>query len=131
MTLPLQELVRFGSVGIASNVIYLGALVGLRAIELPWWLSTGLAYATSMIANYLLQRAVTFRSQRNHQAAGPRYLLVMGTCLVINSAMMEMLVAHMGVHPVIAQGGTLLFTTALSYVGQKFWAFRSDREASS
>jgi putative flippase GtrA len=128
---PLRELIRFGSVGVASNVIYLAVLVGLRALELPWWLSTGLAYAASMVANYLLQRSVTFKSQRNHQAAGPRYLLVMGTCLVINSAMMETLVAQMGVHPVIAQIGTLVFTTALSYVGQKFWAFRAEPGASA
>lgn len=126
--LPVRELLRFGSVGIASNVVYFAALVAFRWGDLAWWLSTGLAYALSMLVNYTLQRAVTFRSRDKPQQSGPRYLVVMLSCLVINSALMESLVEHAKWHPVIGQGVAVVVTTSISYLGQKFWVFR-DRVA--
>ena len=123
--LPVRELVRFGLVGVLSNAVYVCALILLRRWTLPWWLATGAAYATSMLVNYVAQRAFTFRSARPHHQAGGRYLVLMLSCLVLNSCLMEIFMSQGLLHPVIAPAIALVIVTAISYLGQKRWVFQA------
>ena len=86
-----------------------------------------LAYGSGILFNYLVQRSFTFRSVRQHQHAGPRYMVVQLGGMAINSA-----VIWLGVdiehwwYPAV-QVGAIALTTVWSYVGQKFWAFQGPR----
>ena len=110
--------------GVISNATYLGVLIGFRWMTWPWWLSAGLAYAASMIINYVLQRSLTFRNPAAHRQQGPRYLVVMLSCLLVNSGLMVLLVGTMEAHPALAQTACIAITPSFSYVGQKCWGFR-------
>lgn len=126
----LPELVRFGVVGGASVGIYFVLLWLFAALTpLPLWMHATLAYGTGIIFNYLVQRSFTFRSERQHQHAGPRYLMVQLGGMGINTLALWLGVT-LGRWPFLpVQFGAILLTATWSYFGQKFWAFHGPRRA--
>jgi putative flippase GtrA len=119
------ELVRFGMVGLASLGIYFGLLWLFGALtELSLLIRATLAYGLGIVFNYLVQKSFTFRSQRQHQHAGPRYLVVQLGGMAINSVALwvGVDVAHWWYPPV--QLAAIGLTAMWSYWGQKFWAFQ-------
>jgi putative flippase GtrA len=124
-TVPLAEMVRFGLVGVLTNVVYFGALGVLTfTTALPLWLAGGLSYALSMVVNYLVQRRATFRSERAHVKAGPRYLVVQLIGLCLNSLLLDVLVTRLGVHLLAGLAVALAVVMLWSYLAQKLWVFR-------
>jgi len=124
----LPEALRFATVGTASAALYFALLWFLTLVtRLSLTLMATLAYGSGILFNYLVQRSFTFRSVRQHQHAGPRYMVVQLGGMAINSA-----VIWLGVdiehwwYPAV-QVGAIALTTVWSYVGQKFWAFQGPR----
>jgi putative flippase GtrA len=124
----LPELLRFGAVGVASAVVYF-ILYGLFEWLTPFPPSVlaTLAYGTGMIFNYLVQRSFTFRSQRQHHHAGPRYVLVQIGGLLINTAVIYVGVDRWRWPFLPVQLGAIVLTATWNYLGQKFWAFDGPR----
>lgn len=120
----LPEFQRFALTGLASAGIYFGLLAFFAAItRLSLTVRAMLAYGIGIIFNYLMQRSFTFRSTRQHQHAGPRYMVVQLGGWVINSGViwLGVDVAHFWFYPV--QFAAIVLTAVWSYLGQKFWAF--------
>ena len=119
------EVVRFGMVGLASVGLYFallwlfGALTALSLV-----IRATLAYGLGIIFNYVVQKSFTFRSVRQHQHAGPRYMVVQLGGMAINSVALWLGVdiAHWWFPAV--QFGAICLTAMWSYWGQKFWAFQ-------
>lgn len=123
--LPLTELIRFVIAGGLTNVVYFGVLyLTARLAGWPLWFASGVSYALSMLVSYLLQRHLTFRSERPHGEAGIRYVCVQLVGLALNSTVLELLVTRLSLHFVIGQAVALVITTAWSYVAQKLWVFK-------
>jgi putative flippase GtrA len=143
------ELARFGFVGVLSNLVYFGGLWVLRTAALPWWVAASIAYALSMVLNYLLQRSFTFKSTRAHGEAGKRYVVAQLGGMAINSATLEILLGQraldwalgpalsgyvfalsglpeLPLRVLVGQGLALVANTAYSYVTQRFWVFRAE-----
>lgn len=130
--IPWSELMRFGAMGLASTGIYLAFMIPLRwALGEPLWLVSGIAYLLSMAINYLLQRTVTFRSQRRHQEAVTRFIVVQLIALGLNSCLLELLVKRMH-HPFwLGQTVAVFVTAVFSYGAQKAWVFMKWGSAST
>jgi putative flippase GtrA len=122
----LPEALRFATVGTASAGLYF-ALLGLLALitRLSLTLRATLAYGIGIIFNYLVQRSFTFRSVRQHAHAGPRHVVVQLGGLAINSAVLWLGVEVEHWWAPAVQMGAIALSTIWSYLGQKFWAFRS------
>jgi putative flippase GtrA len=120
------ELVRFAAVGIASTGVYFG-LLWLFTVEtnLSLGVRATLAYGIDIAFNYAMQRSFTFRSARQHQHAGPRFLAVHIGGMAINTSVLWLGVDHEHWPYLPVQCGALVLTTLWSYAGQKFWAFFS------
>jgi putative flippase GtrA len=124
----LPEALRFAAVGTASAGLYF-ALLWMLTVLTRWSLTlrATMAYGSGILFNYLVQRSFTFRSARQHQHAGPRYMVVQLGGMAINSA-----VIWLGVdvehwwYPAV-QVAAIGLTTIWSYLGQKFWAFHGPR----
>lgn len=125
----LPEALRFAAVGAASAGVYFLLYWLFGWLTRLAWLRATLAYGVGMLFNYLVQRSFTFRSQRQHHHAGPRYLLVQLGGLLINTAVVYLGVdlAQLPFLPV--QLLAIVLTAVWSYVGQKFWAFDGRRAA--
>jgi len=92
---------------------------------------SAVAYAASMVVNYLLQRSFTFRSERPHRQAVGRYALVHGVGITLNAAMLEVLVGWMRFSLLIVQGAAVVIVAIWSYLAQKVWVFVAVDEAAS
>jgi putative flippase GtrA len=121
-------LLRFAAVGLASAGIYFGLLWLFTAVtRFSLSIRAALAYGIGIIFNYLTQRSFTFRSARQHQHAGPRYMVVQVGGLVINSAALWLGVDVEHWWYPLVQFGAIALTAIWSYLGQKFWAFEHSR----
>lgn len=118
----ILELVRFGSVGLTSALVYFAVFWALSAQIGTTWILGALAYFPSMLVNYLLHRSFTFRSDRQHLYAGPRYIIIQGGGLFINSSGLW-LGARLGLQYWLAQLLAIAALAVFSYVGQRFWTF--------
>lgn len=119
-----HQLARFGVVGVLSNLVYFGALPLFAVVfDTALWLAGAISYALSMTLNYILQRKLTFRSDRPHTQAGPRYIATQVLALAINSACLHLLVTRLGLHFLVGQGLALVATTSWNYLCQKAWVF--------
>jgi len=120
----LGELIRFGSVGFTTLGLYAVLMWILSAtLDAPMVVRATISYIPCILANYLLQRAFTFRSQKQHVLAGPRYIIVQLGGLIINSGVLWLTVDVEHWPYWAGQAAALAGMAAWSFVGQKFWAF--------
>jgi putative flippase GtrA len=120
----LWELIRFSWVGALTLSIYAGELWLLnRFCDFPTWLDATIAYGPCLVVNYLLHKNFTFRSDKQHHVAGPRYLVIQLGGMAINSAVVWLGVDVLHWHFLVAQFAALATLSLWSYLGQKLWAF--------
>ena len=120
----LGELIRFGSVGFTTLGLYAVLMWLLDAtLDAPMVVRATISYIPCILANYLLQRAFTFRSQKQHVLAGPRYIIVQLGGLIINSGVLWLTVDVEHWPYWAGQAAALAGMATWSFVGQKFWAF--------
>ena len=121
---PLLELVRFGGVGTTCAAIYFVLLwASGEFFKLPMAVRATLAYAPSMLANYLLHRTFTFRSTRPHAHAGPRYVIVQLGGMLINSGVLWLGVDVKAGPYLPVQAAAICIMALWSFAGQKLWTF--------
>jgi putative flippase GtrA len=94
-----------------------------RVNDWPTWINATLAYGPCLIANYFLHRAFTFRSDKRHMDAGPRYLAIQLGGLVINSGVIWLAVDRLKLPYLPAQVAAVATLALWSYLGQKLWTF--------
>jgi putative flippase GtrA len=127
--IPWLEMIRFAIMGLASTGIYLVIMAVLKwgmsmlAMSVKLWLLAMVAYLLSMAANYVLQRRVTFRSQRRHREAISRFLAVQLIGMALNSGLLELAVMHLRMSFWLAQFIVCAIVAVWSYGAQKFWVF--------
>lgn len=124
----LREVAVFLAIGGTGALLYTALNVafttwgGLRPS-----LAILLTLALLIPPTYLAQRRFTFRSDRNHAAAFPRYL---GTQLIGNGLGLiaaEAFPAAIRSHPLLAFALLALVVATTNYACLKFWAFRRAR----
>jgi putative flippase GtrA len=118
--------VRYGTVGLISNLLgYLFFLVLLSA-KLPAVLSTGVTYVTLVGASYLANRRWTFRSDSSHARDVPRFLLAHAVGFIASILAMHVLSA--GFHPAIAQLVVISVAAAMIYTVLELVSFGRRRQ---
>lgn len=123
------EMVRFGSVGVTSTLVYFCVFWVVNRFIDSDWLCGALAYPPSMLVNYTLHRSFTFRSDASHAHAGPRYIVVQGGGWVINTVGLWWGGEILGLEYWASQSLAIATVAVLSYIGQRFWTFGRVPEA--
>ena len=117
-------MIRFGIMGATSAGIYLVFFIPLRwVVPTRLWVAATIGYLLSMVVNYVLQRNYTFRSNRPHQEAMGRYLVVQLMGLALNATVLELLTMRVKLSLWLAQGIAIAGVAVWSYVAQKLWVF--------
>lgn len=130
LSLP-EQLLRFVGVGglaTALHYLILIALVAGAGLDATPASATG--YALSTLFNYALNRRLTFRSRRSHRSALPRFLLLAGVGLAINTATVWFLAQHLGLHYLIAQVVATALTLCWNFLVARHWAFAPQTDTS-
>jgi putative flippase GtrA len=75
------------------------------------------------VINYILNYRFTFRSDRKHKEALPRFLAIAATGLALNTILMWLLVEPLHMHYLIAQLIATGCVLIWNYFGNRHWTF--------
>ncbi len=112
-----------GGSATALQFALLAAFVELAAVGKVF--ASALSYGLSSLFNYWLNYHLTFGSQQRHCVALPRFALVAGLGMLINTCTFA-LVLSVG-HYLLAQAVATLVTLAVNFILHKHWTYRSKR----
>jgi putative flippase GtrA len=120
------QLVRFGAVGASGYVVNLIVFAGcVHLVGIDYRLSAVIAWAISVLNNFVLNRHWTFAAKQDHPVLQAiRFfavsLVAFGFTYVVLVALVDA-----GVMKVAAQAIAIVAGTPLSFIGQKLWSFRA------
>jgi putative flippase GtrA len=121
-----MQLGRFGAVGAAGyfvNLAVFAACVHLLGID--YHLSAVIAWAVSVLNNFVLNRHWTFDAREQHPVQqAVRFFLVSLVAFGFTYVVLVGLV-DAGLMKVAAQAIAILAGMPLSFIGQKLWSFRA------
>lgn len=120
----LREPIMYGIVGGISAACYvcLGVFFSRVLGARPSVALAG-ALGVMLLPNYTAQRTFTFRSQRNHGEALPRYLATQLVSNLFGMALSELLASQVAVWPWITFSFVALMIAVINFVLLKFWTF--------
>lgn len=119
-----RQFTRFVVVGaVATGLQYLILILLVQGRLAGPVLASNTGFVTSSLFNYLLNRRYTFRSDRAHAHALPRFMAVASVGLGINASLMWLFASQIGAHYLVAQvaatGGALVWNYAMN----RLWIF--------
>lgn len=122
---PLARFARFVAVGgFATLLQYVLLYIGVEGLHIAPVPASALGYLLSAIANYALNRRLTFRSDASHRTALPRFAIVSGTGLLLNSAIMYVGTAILSGHYLLVQIFATVLVLLWNFIGSQLWTFR-------
>lgn len=116
-----------GAIGTAAHYLVLIALTQGAGVN-----AVAASVAGSLVGaaiNYLLNYHFTFRSNRPHREAAPRFLFVAGAGIALNAIIMFATVQYGGLHYLISQVLATLAVLVFNFVFNRIWTF-ADQESS-
>ena len=117
---------RFGAVGASGYVVNLAVFAAcVHLLGIDYRLSAVIAWAVSVLNNFVLNRHWTFAAKQDHPVLqAVRFfavsLVAFGFTYVVLVALVDA-----GLMKVAAQAIAIVAGTPLSFVGQKLWSFRA------
>jgi putative flippase GtrA len=120
------QLVRFGAVGATGYVVNLAVFAAcVHVLGVDYHLSAVIAWAVSVLNNFVLNRHWTFDAKQQHPVRqAVRFFLVSLVAFGFTYVMLVVLV-DAGLTKVLAQAIAIVAGTPLSFIGQKLWSFRA------
>ena len=122
--LSISELVRFGVVGLTSNVIIFCFYLGLTGVGVGHKISMSLLFAVSSILTFVVNKKWTFRQKLFSQFSLIKYIIIYSFAYSINLMAMFFLVDKFGYSHQIVQGVMIVTLSAILFPLLKFWVFR-------
>ena len=122
---PTRQFTAFFGVGVLAAVVHYGVLIGLvegAAVEPVPATLTG--YVAGGLLSYVLNRRLTYASDRPHGEAGWRFAAVAAVGFVLTWAFMHAFTRWFGVPYLPAQLLTTGIVLFWSFVAHKLWTFR-------
>lgn len=120
----LGRLLRFGCVGALSGLCY-GVIVHVLVewFALPSTLAAGVAYATMLPLNFLMQKFLVFQSRQNPKAEIGRYVTthLLGFCL--SMAVMALVTGKLGLSHWAGSLAVFVAVACFSFVMMELWVF--------
>ena len=119
-----RKFARFAGVGAVATAIQYAILValvqGLGAEPTP---ASTLGFAVSVVFNYFANRRWTFRSERAHASAAPRFFLVQGVGLGLNGLLVYLGAEVLGVNYLLAQVAATGVVLVWNFFSHLLWSF--------
>lgn len=125
MTHVLHKFVKFsgvGAIGTAAHYVTLVSIVQLLDANAVLASSTGAIVGA--LVNYYLNYNFTFRSNKRHNEALTKFLVIASVGFLINGAMMALLTETASLHYLAAQLVTTATVLIWTFTGNHRWTFR-------
>jgi putative flippase GtrA len=123
--LLLRQFITFTGVGLVAAVAHYGVLILLVEIgAMQPVIATLWGFLAGAAVSYVLNRRFTFRSDRPHRAAAPRFLAVSTGGFVLNGLVMWLLNEGWGMPYLLAQVIATLIVLFWNFTANLLWTFR-------
>lgn len=124
----LKAFLKFALIGIVStSVQYIILIIIVNFSDMTAFYASAVGYVSSSLLNYVMNRRITFDSQRSHAAALPRFLVVSVIGLALNTVVVWCMTVVANQHYLVAQ----LLATALvllwNFQINRCWTFAGDK----
>ncbi len=120
----LSQLLRYGAVGLASNVALYVVYLGLTATGLGHKLAMSLVYGAGVALTFFVNGRWTFTAGSLGGATFARYVTAYALGYALNLALLWLLVDVGGWPHATAQGLLILVVAVCLFLLHKFWVFR-------
>ena len=77
------------------------------------------------IVSYVLNRTLTFQSTAQHRKTAPKFFLIAGLAVMLNSALISILILSVGLPYQVAQVLTTAVLIVVTFGLNKVWSFRA------
>lgn len=118
---------RFAVVGVTGYLVNLGVYaLCLHVLGIDYRIASVIAYFTSVMNNFWLNRHWTFGARgRNPAAQGVRFFIVTLVAFGFSELLLIGMVEGLGFSKLIAQALATIGGMPINFIGQKLWSFRS------
>ncbi len=121
MIVPAVKYLVVGGLGTVTHLSLL--YIAVEFFGVPPLLGSCTAFIWVVIQSYFLHRNWTFRSDREHSSALPRYLVVSGIGFAGNLAIMFVMFNILGAWYMLAQASAAIVIPILNFILNKYWTF--------
>ena len=126
----IAKFIAFALVGVVGTLAhYLTLYLLVESYAFSPVKGSGCGALVGLVVNYLLNYALTFKSQQSHQKTFPKFALIAGIGFSLNQGLMAILTPQ--IYYLYAQ----LITTALvlvwNFLGNSLWTFQMDNQQPS
>ena len=119
------QLVRFGVVGLASNLLLYLLYLALTAVDVEPKLAMSLLWMIGILQTFAFNKKWTFGHRGRLSATFVRYVSLYAAGYLINLGVLVVMVDRLGYSHRWVQGVMVLVIAALSFAVQKTWVFRA------
>ena len=126
LNLILRQFLTFSGVGLVAAVAHYGVLIAfVEGFGMAPVIATLWGFLAGAAVSYVLNRRYTFRSDRPHRAAAPRFLAVSTGGFLLNGIVMWVLNETWGVPYLLAQVVATAIVLFWNFSANLLWTFRS------
>ncbi len=118
-----SQVIWFGVVGFASNLVLYLVYLGLTSIGLGHKIATSILHFVRVLQTFVFNKKWTFRHHGHQMVTFMRYIKLYAFGYLINLAVLIVMVDQLVNSPERVQG--VLVLAVLLFVLQKAWVFRS------
>jgi len=121
---------RFAGVGVVGTIAhYLVLVLGVEALGVGPLVASCAGFTVGALVNYGLNYRYTFRSDRRHREALPRFYLVAVAGFFINGLIMLVLAEKLGLQYLLAQVVATGVVLVWGFGANSVWTFRQGKDA--
>lgn len=118
----------FASVGVIGTIVHYTALIivvdGFHATPV---FGSSVGFVLGAFVNYALNRRYTFRSQKKHIDAMPRFYLIAAAGFGLNGGIVFLLTEIIDMHYLLAQIAATGVVLLWNFTGNHLWTFANER----
>jgi len=123
-----KQFLCFAAVGAVGTLFHYAILIIMvNGLNLHPVIGSAAGFTVGALINYSLNYRITFRSNRSHRTAMPRFYLVAVIGLGINSLVLYILNVSLGFYYLLAQIITTGIVLLSNFILNKIWTFKEDR----
>jgi putative flippase GtrA len=122
--LALQFL-KFGVVGVSNTLITLAVYTLLVKVFGVWYIAaSAIGFAVGAVNGFLLNRRWTFSGHVGDMFTPLRWLVVQGSGLLLNVALVYLFVSQAGLDKLLGQACATAIVVVLTFLANRSWTFR-------
>ncbi len=122
----VRQAIKYGIVGVSNTLITAIVIwVMMKGLGCSDILSNIVGYAAGVLNSFIWNKRWTFQSDAGWMSSGFRFLVAFGICYLLQLGVLMYLNAHLSIDPYYNQLLAMVFYTAINFVMNKFYTFKS------